>query len=117
MQFTRFAIGVVLALLPAELFFLIDPATFVFNIVGNQVIRTDYTSVTWWAQKTQAPMQLVAIRSAEGVTSLQFLLLLLVNLAAWVSNALARERPPLASSMAFFFFFNDTATTEIYTQY
>src|SRR5213594_816078 len=70
MQFTRFAIGVVIALLPAELFFLIDPATFVFNIVGNQVIRTDYTSVTWWAQKTHGPMQLVAIRSAEGVASL-----------------------------------------------
>src|SRR5438552_3488936 len=93
MQFTRFAIGVGIALLPAALFFLIDPATFVFNIVGNQVIRTDYTSVTWWEQKTQGPMQLVAIRSAEGVASLQFLLILLVNLAAWVSNALARDMP------------------------
>ena len=117
MQFTRFAIGVVIALLPAELFFLIDPATFVFNIVGNQVIRTDYTSVTWWEQKTQGPMQLVGIRSAEGVASLQFLLLLLVNLAAWVSNALARERPPLASSMAILLILASFVPTPIYTQY
>src|SRR2546422_3282810 len=68
-QLVRFTIGAVVALIPAELFFLIDPATFIFNIVGAQLIRTDYQSVSWWAQKTTQPLSL-AIRY-EGATSVQ----------------------------------------------
>jgi len=40
-----------------------------------------------------------------------------VNLAAWVSNALARERPPLASSMAILLILASFVPTPIYTQY
>jgi dolichyl-phosphate-mannose-protein mannosyltransferase len=119
MQLARFAIGFVVALLPAELFFLIDPATFVFNIVGNQVIRTDYGLISWWDQKTFALQTLLALRTAEGVTSLQSLLVVVVNLVAWVSQARAfpRARPPLASSIAILLILASFVPTPVYTQY
>jgi len=40
-----------LALLPNELFFLIEPNTFLFNIVGNQMIRSDFGFLDGMAQK------------------------------------------------------------------
>lgn len=117
MQVARFALGLLIGLLPAELFFLIDPGTFVFNVVGSQIIRTHYGIVSWWDQKTFAPMQLVGIRFAEGTTSIQFLLLFLVNLGAWVSSAVARERLPLASSIAILLMLASFVPTPVYTQY
>src|SRR5207249_11795044 len=48
LETARFAIGLTLALLPTEFFFLLDPATFVFNIVGSQTIRADYSLMDWW---------------------------------------------------------------------
>jgi hypothetical protein len=117
MQLACFATGFVVALLPAEFFFLIDPATFVFNIAGNQLVRTNYEWLSWWDQKTLGPMQLVGIGSAEGVTSLQFLVLFLLNLVSWVSNALSRERPPLASAIAIVLLLVSLVPTPVYTQY
>jgi hypothetical protein len=116
-QLVRFTIGAVVALIPAELFFLIDPATFIFNVVGAQLIRTDYQSVSWWTQKIKAPLSLVAIRSAEGATSFQFLLLFLVNLGAWVSSALMRERLSLASSLGILLTLASFVPTPVYSQY
>ena len=117
MQFGRFTIGCVAALLPAEFFLLIDPATFVFNVVGSQVIRTDYQVFSWWYQKAAAPMVLMALGEAEGLTSLQFILLFLGSLAAWVSSALARERLSLASSIAVLLILASFVPTPVYTQY
>jgi len=117
MQLARFAVGFVVALLPAELLFLIDPATFVFNIVGNQVIRTDFGLMSWWAQKTQAPLTLLAINSAEGVASFQFLVLFLLNLVAWVSDALSRERLSLPSTIAISLLLVSLVPTPVYAQY
>ena len=117
MQVVRFALGLVIGLLPTELFFLIDPGTFVFNIVGSQTIRTDYGLMSWWDQKTLGPAQLVGFRYAEGATSIQFLLLFLVNLAAWVSSAVTRERLPLASSIAVLLTLVSFVPTPVYSQY
>ncbi len=117
MQVVRFALGLLIGLLPAELFFLIDPGTFVFNVVGSQVIRTSYEIVSWWDQKTLAPMQLVGFKHAEGATSIQFLLLFLVNLAAWVSSAVSRQRFSLASSIAILLMLASFVPTPVYTQY
>src|SRR3989454_4675413 len=117
MQFAHFAVGLALALLPNELFLLIDPDTFVFNIVGNQVIRTDYTALSWLDQKTIGVQELFAINSAEGVTSLQFVILFVLNLAAWVSGALSRERPSLAFTMAVSLVLVSLVPTPVYTQY
>jgi hypothetical protein len=114
-QLVRFTIGAVVALIPAELFFLIDPATFIFNIVGAQLIRTDYQSESWWAQKMTQPLSL-AIRY-EGATSVQFLLLFLVNLASWVSSALTRGRLSLASSIGILLTLASFVPTPVYTQY
>jgi len=114
-QLARFTIGTVVALLPAELLFLINPATFTFNIVGAQLIRTDYQSESWWAQKMTQPLSL-AIRY-EATTSFQFLLLFLVNLASWISSALTRERLSLAASIGILLTLASFVPTPVYTQY
>jgi 4-amino-4-deoxy-L-arabinose transferase-like glycosyltransferase len=118
MQAARFAIGLGLALLPTEFFFLLDPETFVFNIVGSFIIRTDYNFMGWWGQKAMALQILLALGSfVEGATSLQFILLFLVNVVSWVSCALSRERLPLASSIAILLTLASHVPTPTYTQY
>src|SRR2546427_6211735 len=117
MQFARFAIGLALALLPNELFLLIDPRTFVFNIVDNQVIRTDFGLLGWMDQRSGVVEQLLAINSAEGVTSFQFLVIFVLNLVSWVSDALSREWPSLASTTAVSLLLVSLVPTSVYTQY
>jgi len=117
LETARFAIGLTLALLPTEFFFLLDPATFVFNIVGSQTIRADYSLMDWWDQKTMAPKTLLGLGLAEGVISLQFILLFVVSVASWVSCALSRERLPLASAIAVLLTLASLVPTPAYTQY
>ena len=117
MQAARFTIGLGLALLPTEFFFLVDPKTFVFNVVGSFLIRTDYSVLGWWEQKALAPRILLGLGIAEGVTSLQFVLLFIVSVASWVSCALLRERLPLASSIAILLSLASFVPTPSYTQY
>src|SRR5438876_5313876 len=117
MQLARFGVGLVLALLPNELFFLIEPDTFLFNIVWNQVIRTDLGFLGGMKQKIKTVRQLLAIDGAEGVTSFQFLLIFFLNVVAWVSAALSRERPTLASTIAVSLLLVSLAPTPVYAQY
>ena len=117
MHFARFAIGLALALLPNELFFLIEPRTFLFNIVGNQVIRSDFGLLGWVEQRVGVVEQLLAINRADGVTSFQFLLLFLLNLTSWVSSALLREQPSLVSTIVLSLLLISLAPTPVYTQY
>jgi hypothetical protein len=116
MQLARFAIGFAVALLPAELFFLIDPPTFVFNIVGNHLVRDD-PGQSWWHGKTAAIRILLGIQGAEGAASVQFLFLFLGSLAAWVSSAVSRERLPLGSLIAISLIVASHVPTPVYTQY
>ena len=117
MQLARFGVGLVLALLPNELFFLIEPDTFLFNIVWNQVIRTDLGFLGGMKQKIKTVRQLLAIDGAEGVTSFQFLLIFFLNVVAWVSAALSRERPALASTIAVSLLLVSLVPTPVYAQY
>ena len=117
MQLGRFTIGCVAAVLPAEFFLLIDPTTFVYNVVGTHLIRTDYQVFSWWYQKAVAPMVLMALGESEGLTSLQFILLFLGSVAAWVSSTLARERLSLAFSIAVLLILASFVPTPVYTQY
>ena len=110
-------IGLALALLPNELFFLIEPRTFLFNIVGNQVIRSDFGLLGWVEQRVGVVEQLLAINRADGVTSFQFLLLFLLNLTSWVSSALLREQPSLVSTIVLSLLLISLAPTPVYTQY
>src|SRR5438132_465365 len=105
------------AALPAGFFFRLGPATFVFNVVGSQTIRADYSLMDWWAQKTMAPKTLLGLGLAEGVISLQFILLFVVSVASWVSCALSRERLPLASAIAVLLTLASLVPTPAYTQY
>jgi len=117
MQAAQFAVGLVLTLLPTEFFLLLDPKTFVFNVVGSFTIRSDYSVFGWWEQKVEAPRILMALGFAEGVMSLQFILLFLVSVTSWISCALSRERLPLASSIAILLSLASFAPTPTYTQY
>ncbi|OLD68006.1 MAG: hypothetical protein AUF63_04025 [Candidatus Rokubacteria bacterium 13_1_20CM_70_15] len=71
----------------------------------------------WWAQKTMAPKTLLGLGLAEGVISLQFILLFVVSVASWVSCALSRERLPLASAIAVLLTLASLVPTPAYTQY
>ena len=62
-------------------------------------------------------MVLMALGESEGLTSLQFILLFLGSLAAWVSSTLARERLSLASSIAVLLILASFVPTPVYTQY
>ena len=96
---------------------MIDPRTFVFNIVDNQVIRTDFGFLGWMDQRSGVVEQLLAINSAEGVTSFQFLVIFVLNLVSWVSDALSREWPSLASTTAVSLLLVSLVPTPVYTQY
>ena len=117
MQLARFGIGLLLALIPNELFVLIEPNTFLFNIVGNQMIRSDFGFRDGIEQKINTVEQLLGINSADGAISVQFLILFLLNLASWVSDARSRARPPLASTIAVSLMLVSLVPTPVYTQY
>lgn len=117
MQLARFGIGLLLALIPNELFVLIEPNTFLFNIVGNQMIRSDFGFRDGIEPKINTVEQLLGINSADGAISVQFLILFLLNLASWVSDARSRARPPLASTIAVSLMLVSLVPTPVYTQY
>src|SRR5207249_3820437 len=60
---------------------------------------------------------LLGLGLAEGVISLQFILLFVVSVASWVSCALSRERLPLASAIAVLLTLASLVPTPAYTQY
>ncbi len=97
MQVAHFAVGVVLALLPNLFFYLIDPETFVFNIIYVHAIRSQWGFFGFLPQKASTALSLLSINTVDGVTSFQFTLLFIATLAAWVSCVAARRRPPLSA--------------------
>lgn len=117
LHFGRFAIGLAIALLPAEFFLLLDPDTFVFNVFGHHAIRTGFGAFGRLDQKLALALQMLGVNTAEGVTSFQFLLLFLLNLASWVSSAVARERLSLASMISIPLLLVSFVPTPAYAQY
>jgi 4-amino-4-deoxy-L-arabinose transferase-like glycosyltransferase len=117
LHFARFAVGLGIALLPNELFLLIDPETFIFNVFGHHAMRSSFGAFGWFDQKLDLATQMLGIHTAEGVTSLQFLLLFLLNVASWVSSALSRERLSFAAMISIPLLLVSLVPTPTYAQY
>lgn len=117
MRLARFAVGLVVALLPNQFFYLIDPETFAFNIVGVHAIRSPWGFFGFLEQKAYLALQLLSINRTDGVTGFQFALLFLVSLASWVSCALTRSRLRLSSMIFILLALASLIPTPAYTQY
>ena len=121
MQLARFTVAFAVALLPAELLFLIDPETFMFNVVGNELLRDQVfpmnEPVSWWTAKTLPAMMLFGLSGATTGATRQFLFLALPCFAAWISYVRSRQRLPLASLIAICLFAASHVPTPVYTQY
>lgn len=121
MQLAAFAIGFMVPLVPAGFLYLIGPETFVFNIVGNQVIREQVAptgfALSWWQDKTLYLRMLLGLHSADAATTRQMLLLVLVCLVGGLSCLRGRQRVPLASLIAISLFAASHVPTPVYTQY
>lgn len=117
MEVARFTVGLVLALLPNQFFYLIDPETFMFNIIGVHAIRSPWGFLGFVQQKIRTALGLVTINNAEGVISFQFAILFFLSTVSWVSRALARRRPPLSSTIFVLLAFVSLLPTPTDTQY
>src|SRR5919197_378482 len=93
-QLARFGVAFLVTLLPAAWLFAIDPETFVFNIVGNQLMRDQAFPMPetggWWTQKTQPALALFGLLGTATATTRQFLFLVLPCVAAWIACVRAR---------------------------
>jgi 4-amino-4-deoxy-L-arabinose transferase-like glycosyltransferase len=120
-QLARFTAAFALALLPAAWLFAIDSETFMFNIVGNQILRDQAFPMpetgSWWAQKTRPALALFGLLGTTTATARQFLFLVLPCLAAWIACARARRPLPLASLIALCLFAASHVPTPVYGQY
>lgn len=117
MEVARFAIGLVLALLPNQFFYLVEPETFVFNIITAHATRSPWGFFGYLQQKVHVALNVLAINSAEGVSSFQFTLLFFVGLASWVTRILARRRLPLSSMIFITLALASLIPTPTYSQY
>ena len=117
MEAARFAVGLTLALLPNQFFYLIDPETFVFNIIGSHATRSPWGFFGFVQQKIYVALHVLGINSADGVASLQFALLFLLSLASWVACVAARRRLPLSAMIFVTLALVGLIPTPTYTQY
>ncbi len=100
MQVARFTVGLVLALLPNQFFYLIDPETFMFNIIGVHAIRSPWGFLGLVRQKVDTALSLLAlIDGPERVLRVQFAALFFLSAALWITRARARRRPALSSTI------------------
>jgi hypothetical protein len=121
LQLAALAIGFVVPLVPSGVLYLIGPETFVFNVVGNQVIREQAVptaaALVWWDDKTLYLRMLLGLHRGDAATTRQMLILLLVCLVALISCVRARQRVPLASLIAMALFVASHVPTPVYPQY
>ncbi len=110
--------GLALALAPNLFFFLIDPDTFIFNVVGHHVIRSGGVGAVGdlW-QKASTVLLLLTVHGSEGATSLQFTILFVLNLAFVVSRLAFRERFPPSTSITLLLWLVSILPTPTFTQY
>lgn len=118
-QLARFGIGLIIALLPNEFFFLIDPDTYMFNIIGVHAIRSgpDQGLVANISQKVSLALQMLGINSTDGVTGFQLTCLLVLNVALVVSCLMLREQLPLAVVITALLVLASLLPTPTYAQY
>ena len=120
-QLARFTAAFAATLLPAGIFFMTGPDTFMFNVVHNQLLRDQAYPMLdaggWWAQKTRPALALFGLSGATTAATRQFFLLALPCLAAAVSCLRARKPLPLASMIALCLFAASHVPTPVYGQY
>lgn len=116
-QYARFAAGMVVALLPNQFFYMIEPETFVFNIIGVHAIRSGSGFFGDIEQKIAVVLELLSINSQESMTSVQFTALFLLNAVSWITAALARARPSLATLIVVPLMLVSLVPTPTFTQY
>lgn len=110
--------GLALALAPNLFFFAIDPDTYLFNVVGHHVIRSGGAgAVGDLEQKFGTILLLLTVQGSEGGTSLQFTLLLLLNVAFVATRLACRERFPSSVSIAGLLLLVSLLPTPTYVQY
>jgi hypothetical protein len=113
----RFAVGLALALLPNQFFYLIEPETFVFNIITSHATRSPWGFFGFFPQKIYLALQVLGLNSAEGAVSLQFAILFFTGCASWVSCVAAHRRLPLSSMIFLTLALAGMIPTPTYTQY
>jgi hypothetical protein len=112
----RLALGVGLGLLPALLFFLLDPRRFWFDNLGYHAARSEGGLVGDFEQKAKIVANLVGLGTPEGPQP-QSLLLLVAALAAALVLRAARGRVPFALLVAAWLGVASLLPTPTYTQY
>lgn len=121
MQFAGFAVGFVVPLLPGAVLYALGPETFMFNVVGNQVIREQAVptgpALAWWDDKTMYLRMLLGLQRGDPATLRQMLVLVLVCLVGLVSCLRGRHRVPFASLIALSLFAASHVPTPVYPQY
>jgi hypothetical protein len=121
MQLGGLAVGFAVPLLPGAVLYLVGPETFMFNVVGNQVIREQAVptgaAVAWWDDKTTYVRMLLGLQRGDPATLRQMLVLMVVCVVALVSCVRARQRVPLASLIAIALFAVSHVPTPVYPQY
>lgn len=117
-QLGWFAAGIALASSIALPLFLVDPDTFLFNVIGHHVIRSGGVgAIGDVSQKVSTVLLLLTLVGSEGATSLQFTALLFLNVAFAVSRLLMRERLPPSVPIAGLLLAVGLLPTPTYTQY
>jgi len=117
-QLARFGVGLIIALLPNEFFFLIDPDTYIFNNIVVHAIRLgDQGLIGALPQKFSLALQMLGINSTDGSTGFQLTCLLVLNAALVVSSLTLRERLPLSVIITLLLVLVSLLPTPTYAQY
>lgn len=117
-QLGWFAAGLLLASSLALPLFVMNPDTFVFNVLGHHVIRSGGAgAIGDVSQKVSTVLLMLTLVGSEGATSLQFTVLLFLNVAFVVSRLIMRERLPPSVSIAALLLVVSLLPTPMYTQY
>jgi 4-amino-4-deoxy-L-arabinose transferase-like glycosyltransferase len=112
------AAGLALALAPNLFLFVLSPDTFVFNVFGHHAIRWPGGGpVGDFPQKMSAILAMIGLDGTEGATTIQFSVLLFLNVALVVSRLRMRQPLPPSVSIAGLLIAVSLLPTPIYTQY
>ena len=110
--------GLAGALGPNLVLFLASPDAFIFNVLGHHAIRTaESGAIGDFAQKLYAVQVMLGLAGNEGATSLQFGMLLLLNLGLVVSRVRRRRPLPPSVSIAALLLLVSLLPTPVYVQY
>ena len=112
------AAGFVVALAPNLVLFAVNPDAFIFNILGHHAIRSMGSGpVGDFPQKIEAILAMLGIGATEGATSVQFSILLFMNVALIVSRVRMRQPLPASASITVLLIAVSLLPTPTYAQY